>query len=268
MNVTSSKPLLKQLAFILIMCNMLVTNAQNIQETLDAINSLFKNVEVSILNWPDDLKPHLGDLKASAFIALPLKKSIGKIPLLITLHGGGGKVWSIEKQLSRSALVKGLSLAELSGKELMLLEPNSFSSWDPKTLNIMLDFVLKQYPEIDTNRIYVMGHSMGGSGTWAWIQDTPERFAAASPSGFSSVRDTDDASKLVNLPIWGMVGGSDVKNVEPVKKMVHLLKEAGNPNVRYTAFPEANHAQGNAKVFSAVECVDWMLSFSLKKEHD
>jgi predicted peptidase len=268
MFITLSKLILKQVVFILILCNILTTSAQNMQQTLDAVNSRFKNVEVSIINWPDDLQPELGSLKKSAFIAIPRKKLTGKTPLLITLHGAGGKTWSLEEQLARSAEVKGLALVELAGKELMLLEPNSFESWDSKTLNIMLDYILKQYPEIDTNRIYVMGHSMGGSGTWAWILDSPERFAAAAPCGFSSVRDIDDINKLVNLPIWGMVGGSDVRNVEPVKKMVNLLKEAGNTNVRYTAFPEANHAQGNAKVFSAVDCVDWMLTFSLDQAHD
>jgi hypothetical protein len=59
-----------------------------------------------------------------------------------------------------------------------------------------------------------------------------------------------------------MVGGNDEKNVEPVKKMVSLLQNEGNTNVKYTAFPGANHAKGNAMVFSATECVDWMLNFS------
>ena len=238
--------------------------AGDIQKTLNDINSRYKNVQVSIVNWPDDLHQKLGKLKKSAFMALPRKASTGKLPLLISLHGAGGKTWSIEEQLSRSAIVKGLSLVELAGKELILIEPNSFGDWEPKTLNVMLDYLLNKYPQVDPNRIYVMGHSMGGRGTWDWILNSPARFAAAAPCGFSTVSDHDEINGLVNLPIWGMVGASDHKNVESIKKMVELLRATGNANVRYTAFSEANHSKGNAAVFSAVEWIDWMMTFSLE----
>jgi predicted peptidase len=247
-----------------VMLFLMAFQTKDIQKTLKSINTRFKNVEVSILNWPEDLQKKLGKLKSSAFVAVPRKKSTKKIPLLITLHGGGGKKWSLEQQLSRSAKVKGLLLIEKAGKELMLVEPNSFESWDPKTLNIMLDYILETYPQIDKNRIYVMGHSMGGSGTWRWILESPERFAAASVSGTRSFKTTDAINKIINIPMWGMVGGEDTKNVEPVKNMVKRLKAAGNKNVNYTEFEGANHSKGNAKVFSAVDCVDWMLTFSLK----
>jgi predicted peptidase len=236
----------------------------DIQNTLNDINTRFKNVQVSIVNWPDDLQQELGSLKKSAFMASPRKESSGKLPLLISLHGAGGKTWSLEEQLARSAIVKGLSLVELADKELILIEPNSFDNWEPKTLNIMLDYMLEQYPQIDPNRVYVMGHSMGGKGTWDWILNSPERFAAAAPCGFSSVSDNDEIKRLLNLPIWGMVGASDGNNVESIKKMVDLLRATGNPNVRYTAFPEANHSKGNAAVFSSVGWIDWMLTFSLE----
>jgi len=249
-----------------VMFFLMAFQTKDIQKTLKNINTKFKNVEVSIVNWPEELQKKLGKLKQSAFVALPRKKTSKKMPLLITLHGGGGKKWSLEQQLSRSAVVKGLSLVEKAGKELMLVEPNSFESWDPKTLNIMLDYILETYPQIDTNRIYVMGHSMGGSGTWRWILNSPERFAAASVSGTRSFKDTDAIDKIINIPMWGMVGGEDTKNVTPVKNMVRRLKAAGNKNVHYTEFEGANHSKGNAKVFSAVDCVDWMLTFSLEKK--
>ena len=70
----------------------------DIGETLKNINRSFKNTEVQIINWPDKLHKRLGNLKKSAFIAFSTKRPSGKLPLLITLHGGGGKEMSLQKQ--------------------------------------------------------------------------------------------------------------------------------------------------------------------------
>jgi len=232
-----------------------------INKTLDEINSRFQHVDVSLIEWPDTLRKKMGKLKKIAFMAVPIKKPAEKLPLLISLHGGGGKEMPLEQQLARSAKVKGLRLAELAKKDLILLEPNTAEDWNVTSLNAMLDYVLENYKEIDANRVYVMGHSMGGRGTWNWINESSNRFAAAAPSGFSA-GDTGNPERLVNLPIWGMAGGDDGDRAIGIKKMVERLRAAGNKNVKHTEFPGANHAAGNAAVFSSVELVDWMLGFS------
>ncbi|MCP4784677.1 MAG: prolyl oligopeptidase family serine peptidase [Fuerstiella sp.] len=234
----------------------------DINKTLQEINNRFRHVDVELVEWPDELQKKLGKMKEIAFMAYPEKKPKGKLPLLISLHGGGGRNMSLPEQLARSADVKGLGLAELAEKDLILLEPNSSDIWDASSLDTMLDYVLESYEEIDENRIYVMGHSMGGYGTWAWINESADRFAAASPSGIP-IGDSGDVASLVNLPIWGMVGGGDKKDrVAGIKRMVERLRAAGNKHVKYTEFPGADHAAGNAAVFSSVELVDWMLGFS------
>jgi len=236
-----------------------------LNKTLEEINGRFKNVDVELLEWPEKLQQRMGKLKRIAFVATPVKTPAGKLPLLISLHGGGGRTMSLQRQLARSAEVKGLRLAELTGKELILLEPNTAGIWKADTLDTMLDYVLENHPEIDTNRIYVMGHSMGAYGTWAWINQSAERFAAASPSGIG-IGDNGDVEGLVSLPIWGMVGGADKPDrVAGIKRMVERLRAAGNKQVKYTEFPGANHATANAAVFSSVELVDWMLGFSKGK---
>lgn len=236
-----------------------------IVEALKDINGAFTNTEVQLVYWPADLQKQLGALKRIAFMSYPRNRPSGKLPLLITLHGAGGKAMSLTKQLIRSSQVKGLSLAELAGKDLILLEPNSADSWDPNSLNRMLDFVLNTDEQIDRNRVYVMGHSMGGAGTWNWILQSADRFAAAAPCGFSSGTSTEGLEKLTRLPVWGMVGGEDGNNVAAIQTMVNNLRASGNTNVGLTAFPRANHAKGNAAVFSSVNLVDWMLTFSLTK---
>jgi|GEM_PF-549363 len=233
-----------------------------LNETLKEINDRFTKVDVQLVEWPAELQEKLGELKRLAFMAKPVEKAEGKLPLLVSLHGGGGKTMSLQKQLDRSAKVKGLGLAERAGRDLILLEPNSAGDWNAGTLNAMLDYVLETRPEIDKNRIYVMGHSMGGRGTWTWINESADRFAAASPNG-SGIGDSGDAQGLTRLPIWGMVGGADKpETIAGIKRMVERLREAGNKQVKYTEFPGASHSAANAAVFSSVELVDWMLGFS------
>ena len=155
-----------------------------LNKTLAKINERFKNVDVKLIKWPDKLHNKLGKFKKIAFMASPVKKAKGKVPLVISLHGAGGKTWSLQRQLDRSSTHKGLALAELANKDMILLEPTSFDRWNVSSLNTMLDYVLANYSAIDKNRVYLIGYSMGGLGTWNWILQSADRFAAASPGGF------------------------------------------------------------------------------------
>ncbi len=243
-------------------------------ETLAGINARFKNVELELLEWPSELHEKLGKMKKVAFVARPVEKIAGKLPLLISLHGGGQRWWdlSLQEQLAISApggkfeekrgfkKLRGYDLAELAGKGMILLEPNTAGLWDADSLDTMLDYVLENFPEIDKDRVYVMGYSMGGKGTWVWINESADRFAAAAPCGFTIGGSSGDVKKLAKLPIWGMAGGDDGKNTTGVRKMVERLKAAGNVNVKHTEFEGADHSAGTA-VFSSVELVDWMLGF-------
>ncbi len=106
----------------------------------------------------------------------------------------------------------------------------------------------------------MMGYSAGGGATWRWINQSPDRFAAAAPCGFTGGSAQDDAKKLAKLPIWAMAGGEDGKNPAGIRKMVKRLKAAGNVNVKHTEFEGADHRAGGRAVFGTVELVDWMLA--------
>ena len=45
----------------------------------------------------------------------------------------------------------------------------------------MLNQFIKSHPKVDTNRIYVVGFSVGGDGVWNMILKNPKLFAAAMP---------------------------------------------------------------------------------------
>ena len=239
-------------------------------ETLAGMNARFKNVEVELLEWPGELHEKLGKMTKLALITRPVEKTEGKLPLLINLHGGGQRWFnnSFQQQLAIAAemgMKRGFDLAELAGKELVALDPNTAERWSADSLDTMLDYVLENFPEIDRDRVYVMGYSAGGGATWRWINQSADRFAAAAPCGFTGGSDQDDAKKLANLPIWAMAGSDDGKNPAGIRKMVKRLKAAGNVNVKHTEFEGADHRAGGRAVFSTVELVDWMLGFSKGK---
>jgi predicted peptidase len=103
----------------------------------------------------------------------------------------------------------------------------------------LLDRLQRVYP-IDPARIYVMGYSMGGSGTWDVISRQPRRFAAAVV--FCGRADTSQAAKLTRLPMWVFHGAlDDTIDVGWSRGMVAAMTRAGG-HPRYTEFTGVGHS--------------------------
>ena len=87
-------------------------------------------------------------------------------------------------------------------------------------------YVQNQKNQVDPNRIYAMGLSMGGYGTWDAIQRRPNFFAAAVP--ICGGGDKSIAKKLVNLPIWAWHGEKDTV-IKPSRSrdMIEAITKAG-----------------------------------------
>ena len=92
-------------------------------------------------------------------------------------------------------------------------------------LKIIKDFIAA-LPSTDKDRIYILGHSMGGHGTYILIQIDPSYFAAAAPSagaGRPKIEEFNDASLIKNLPIWAFHGDKD--KICPIERDQKLFAE-------------------------------------------
>ncbi len=118
----------------------------------------------------------------------------------------------------------------------------------------LLDSVVKDY-NIDKDRIYVTGLSMGGYGTYDIIGRRPNYFAAAMP--MCGGGDIATAPLIAHMPLWIFHGADD--NVVPTNRsriMVDALQKAGG-DPRYTEYPGVNHfSWGNA--YKEPELVNWL----------
>ena len=112
-------------------------------------------------------------------------------------------------------------------------------------------------PYIDENRLYLMGASMGGYGSWQMGMSLPEYFAAMVPICGGGL--FWNAARLVNIPVWAFHGAKDtVIPLEESQKMVDAVNAAGG-NARLTVYPNNDH-NAWSDTYSNPEVFAWLLS--------
>lgn len=102
----------------------------------------------------------------------------------------------------------------------------------------VLDQTLAAWP-VDAKRIYVVGMSMGGYGTWDALLRRPQTWAAAVP--ICGGGDPAKVALYKDVPIWAWHGANDA--VVPAKTsrgMIEALTAAGG-TPKYSELPKVNH---------------------------
>lgn len=114
---------------------------------------------------------------------------------------------------------------------------------------------------VDDSRVYLIGMSMGGFGTWEIAARMPDRFAAISPMcGGANLKWIDPLSKI---PTWVFHGTADrqipISRSEVMVKALEKLKA----DVRFTRL--VNQGHDISKQFNNDELYSWLLQHSLKR---
>ena len=205
-------------------------------------------------------------------------KADKKYPLLLFLHGAGGRGDDNQGELIDAGAIKAFETAGITSRfesyilagqvphdELWVDVPWSTKSHkmppisdSMKSLFELLDaFVAKSSNQIDLNRIYVMGLSMGGYGVWDAIQRRPNYFAAAIP--ICGGADDTLAASIAHLPIWTWHGDQDTAiTVERSRSIVKALGNAGG-NPRYSEIKGRGHDSWK-DAFASQELWQWIYS--------
>jgi predicted peptidase len=146
-----------------------------------------------------------------------------------------------------------------------------------------LDLVdsLIQNSEVDSNRVYVSGLSMGGFGAYDCILRHPERFAAAIP--LSGAGDPTGINGILDMPVWDFHGDQDTSvPVSGSRDMMTAFENAGRAVVHTHCYMGACAADPNAVMDSALAAGAkrlyteykgmghqiWVESYNLPQVHD
>ncbi len=190
------------------------------------------------------------------------KDSSQKWPLILFLHGAGERG-------------DDLNLVKIHGIPKIVEQRDDFpfiavspqcprTSWwtmENESLNALLDDIVLKY-DVDKDRIYLTGLSMGGFGTWTLATLYPERFAAIAP--VCGGGDPEKVCVLKDVPAWVFHGAKDsTVSPEESKKMVKALEDCGG-NVKLTIYPEAGHDSWT-ETYNNPELYEWFLKYKRGK---
>ncbi|HYG19116.1 MAG TPA: fibronectin type III domain-containing protein, partial [Ohtaekwangia sp.] len=131
-----------------------------------------------------------------------------------------------------------------------------------RAVRYIIDKLITDY-KVDPDRIYIHGLSMGGEGTWIFLSNFPEYFAAAhvmSAAGSNFTNGTAaDVDNYVHIPLRMSQGGLD-SNPTPLEgnNQVKTIRTAGG-NLEYTYYPNTGHATWNLE-YAKTDFFSWFLA--------
>ena len=203
-----------------------------------------------------------------------------KYPVHLFLHGAGERGNDNELQLFHGSNLFLNNTNRKKYKSWVIFPQSPKNDWwggyyDPYKYNYdvkrakSLELVIKlmdifiERQDVDTNKIYVSGLSMGGMGTFVILNLRPELFAAATPiCGDGDPNSVNNYAK--KIPIW-IFHGSDDTVVNPKKslKMANAIIDAGG-SPKITFYENVGHDSWN-NAFAEKNFLKWIHSKTKKQ---
>jgi poly(3-hydroxybutyrate) depolymerase len=134
--------------------------------------------------------------------------------------------------------------------------PKNLGALSEKDVMNVLELVRKGFT-IDDKRVYLIGHSMGGAGTWHLGAKYPEVWAGLAPIAPAAFGPPTGLDKIKNIPVIVVQGDSDtLVRPEGTRRGVEKLKELDITH-EYVEIAGAGHgdviSKGMPKIFEFFE---------------
>jgi predicted peptidase len=232
--------------------------------------------------------------KTQALLYLPkeYKQTDENYPLIISLHGMGAagtdisvimKASSLADNISKGFVPEAINPVDHKLYKFITVSPQA-PQWSYGATNIkaMLPALIKRY-RIDTTRIYVVGYSAGGYGTWTCATDDTsliKRIAAIVPMDAAGIeksanvegkiiRRYDNLSNVAtyNLPVWNICGEKDdfwsiaidyTKKINSYNPTIPA-KLTGLPGVGHTGWVQGYDPKWRV---DGMNIYEWMLQYT------
>ena len=178
-----------------------------------------------------------------------------KYPLVIYLHGAGGRGRDMEIIYTHPFFKETKEFLA----DAVCVAPQCFAdTWFNifEQLQEFVEYVIS-WENVDPTRVYLVGASMGGYGTWQLAMSRPELFAGIVPICGGGMY--WNAAHLKNMGVWAFHGDKDgCVYCEESKKMVEWVRASGG-EAKLTIYENGLHDAWTA-TFQNGEVWTWLLS--------
>jgi hypothetical protein len=185
--------------------------------------------------------------------------SMKTMPLIIFLHG---------RSLSGTDLNRVKKYGVLDAINRTKINPHAFvvapqcpksESWEPDKILNVLNWVKSNY-KIDSNRIYVVGMSLGGYGTFDFAGKYPNEISAA--IALCGGGKEKYAANLATVPLWIMHGIADrAVPVSQSQKMEKAILNSSEKNFMRTDYFNTLDHGDMVHVFYMPDMYKWLYQF-------
>ena len=204
-------------------------------------------------------------------------------PLILFLHGYGECGTDINLVKVHGPPKRWPEMGALQQCVIVSPQCPANSWWRVAALKALVDELIDERSDIDPHRLYITGLSMGGYGTWSFLSNYPDYFAAAlpicgggNPLGLGDNPSIDETG-IVNeflpdgllrakaTPIWTFHGTDDqTVRIEETSRLVDRLKQASAPNVKFTSLKDVDHVRAWQMTYTDPKVWEWL--FEQKKQ--
>lgn len=185
-----------------------------------------------------------------------------KYPVIIFLHGAGTRGNNLNDVVNNPFY----KITEKTNFEFVTAAPQCGADTWFDVFTELIEFAeyIANEDFADNLRIYCMGASMGGYGTWQLAMSRPQLFAAIVPICGGGMY--WNAARLKNVAVWAFHGDSDpVVNVAGSRKMTDAVNRNGG-TARLTVYNGCGH-DAWSETYANRDVFTWLLSHT-KAETD
>lgn len=179
------------------------------------------------------------------------------LPLIIYLHGIGERGNDLSKLLNVS-LPMYLYNDTIDVNAIVIMpQCPSNKTWVNMTDELVeLILTIEEDNNIDTNRVSITGHSLGGIGTWEIARRFPQMFSCIVPVS-SVIQNDENISALSELPVWAFHGANDSMSYMSI---INALPQLNNTYL--TILPNRGHTITDIYIDEEYNILEWMINHS------